>query len=70
MKYATTYNLTAYDADTGKEVFSWPNVVDDQHARPSTNAVITDPAEQEFIVIGVHYNSTAADWRVDVRRFK
>jgi hypothetical protein len=68
-KYANIYTLTAYDADTGKEVFSWPNVVDDQRARPATNAVIT-AAEQQFIVIGVHYNSTAADWHIDVRQVK
>lgn len=70
VKYATTYTLTAYDADTGKEVFSWPNVVADQQARPATNAIIAGPSGQQFIVIGVRYYSMAADWRIDVRQVK
>lgn len=67
MKYARTYSLRAFDVATGKELWHWPVVLDDQKARPHTNAFITGPDEKNWLVVGVLADSTAGDWRIDVR---
>jgi hypothetical protein len=68
MRYATTYRLTAFDVETRKQLFQWPNIADTDRARPATNDTITDPDEQNWLVVGVHYDSTSSDWRIDVKK--
>jgi hypothetical protein len=58
------YNLTAYDADTGKQVFYLPNVAANHWFAESD--VINHDGDQ-WIVIGVRADSTAEERRVDVR---
>jgi len=68
MRYVSTYSLTAFDVDSGKQVFHWTNIVDAERARPAKNATITCTHGQDWLVVGVHYDSTASDWRIDVRK--
>jgi len=68
MRYASTYSLTAFDVETGKQVFHWPTGADAESARPAKNATITDPDGQDWLVVGVLYESTASDWRIDVKK--
>ena len=67
MAYAHLYNLTGFDADTKQQVFQWLNVVAKDCARPVSRDTISHE-DQEWIVIGVLYDSTATDWKVDVRK--
>jgi hypothetical protein len=58
------YNLTAYDADTGKQVFYWFQVA------PNHQFVAGDVIDHDgdqWRVIGVRGDSTADERRVDVR---
>jgi hypothetical protein len=58
------YNLTAYDADTGKQMFYWPNVAANHWFAESD--VINYDGDQ-WRVVGVRADSTAEERRVDVR---
>jgi hypothetical protein len=44
-RYTTAYSLTAYDVETGKELFQWPNIADTERARPSANDTIIAPMD-------------------------
>ena len=58
------YNLTAYYADTGKQVFYWSQVA------PNHQFVAGDVIDHDgdqWMVIGVRGDSTAEERRVDVR---
>jgi hypothetical protein len=66
MKYATTYTLRAYEVDTGKLAFEWKTVAD--RARPVKNDIIEDNDCEDWVVVGVHYVSTASEWSIDVQR--
>jgi hypothetical protein len=57
------HNLTAYDADTGKQVFYWPNVLTRHLVK---NDIIPHDGKQ-WRVIGVRGDSTADEWHVEVR---
>ena len=67
MAYAHIYNLTGFDAETKQQVFQWLNVVAKDCARPVARDTISHE-DQDWIVIGVLYDSTATDWKVDVRK--
>jgi hypothetical protein len=59
-----TYNLTAYDADTGKQVLYWFQVA------PNHQFVAGDVIDHDgdqWMVIGVRADGTAEERRVDVR---
>ena len=58
------YNLTIYDADTGKQVFCWFQVVSD-HPFIAGNVIEHDG--DQWMVIGIRGDSTAEERRVDVR---
>jgi hypothetical protein len=58
------YNLTAYDADTGKQVFYWPNM-SAKHMFVANEVIDRD--DEQWIVIGIRGDSTAEERRVDVR---
>jgi hypothetical protein len=58
------YNLTAYYADTGKQVFYWFQVAPN-HQFVAGNVI--DHAGDQWMVIGVRGDSTAEERRVDVR---
>jgi len=68
MRYVSTYSLTAFDADSGKQLFQWPNIADAERIRPTKNATIIDLQEQHWLVVGVLDESTASDWRIDVKK--
>jgi len=67
MAYANIYNLTAFDADTKQQVFQWLNVLAKDYARPVARDTISHE-NQNWIVIGVLYESTAIEWKVDVKK--
>ena len=67
MANAHTYNLTAFDADTEQEIFQWLNVVAKDCPRPVARDTISHE-DQDWIVIGVLGESTATEWKVDVRK--
>ena len=58
------YNLTAYDGDTGQQVFYWLQVA--PHHRFVAGDVIVHDGDQ-WMVIGIRGDSTAEERRVDVR---
>jgi hypothetical protein len=58
------YNLTAYDADTGKQVFYWFQVAPN-HQFASGDVI--DHDGDQWMVIRVRGDSTADERRVDVR---
>jgi hypothetical protein len=58
------YNLTAFDADTSKQVFYWFQIA------PNHQFVAGDVIDHngdQWMVIGVRGDSTAEERRVDVR---
>ena len=61
------YNLTAYDADTGKQVFYWPNV-SAKHLFVANEVI--DHDDEQWIVIGVRNDTTEKERRIDVRLVK
>jgi hypothetical protein len=65
-----TYTLTAYDAETGKTVFEWPNIFAATRDRPPTDSIVVGPDDKGWRVVGVRSESTHAHWCVDVRRAK
>jgi hypothetical protein len=67
MPYAEIYNLTVFDADTKQELFHWLNVAAKDHSRPAARDTISHEG-QNWVVIGVLYDSTATDWKVDVKK--
>jgi hypothetical protein len=67
-RYTTAYSLAAFDVETGKQVFQWPNIADTERARPAANATIIAPDGQHWLVIGVLYDSTVSEWRIDVKK--
>jgi hypothetical protein len=58
------YNLTAYDADTGKQVFYWFQVAPNQQF---ASGDVIDHDGDQWMVIRVRGDSTADEHRVDVR---
>jgi hypothetical protein len=58
------YNLTAYDADTGKQVFYWSQVAPNHQFVAGD---VIDHDRDQWMVIGVRGDSTAEERRVDVR---
>jgi len=67
MTYADNYNLTVFDADTKQQVFQWLNLVATDWARPVARDTISYE-DQDWIVIGVLCESTATEWKVDVKK--
>ena len=61
------YNLTAYDADTGKQVFYWPSV-SAKHLFVASEVI--DHDEEQWIVVGVRDDTTEKERRIDVRLVK
>lgn len=59
-----SYNLAAYDVDTGKQVFYWPNVAGNHWFAESD--VINHDGDQ-WRVIGVRTDTTDKERHVDVR---
>jgi hypothetical protein len=59
MQYVSTYSLTAFDANTGKQVFHWPNIADAERARPTKDATITDPEGQDWLQLESAANGRA-----------
>lgn len=57
------YNLTAFDADTGKQVFYWFQIARNQFVAGD----VIDHDGDQWMVIGVRADSTAEERRVDVR---
>jgi hypothetical protein len=41
-----TYTLTAYDAETGKTVFEWPNIFVATRDRPPTDSTVVGPDDK------------------------
>lgn len=64
MPTAETYRLIAYDTETGKEVFNWPNTVQVDPGRPGAG----DEIEDGWKIVGVRDTSTRSLWMVDVKK--
>jgi hypothetical protein len=58
------YNLTAYCADTGKQVFCWFQAVPNHQFVAGS---VIDHDGDQWMVIGGRGDSTAEERRVDVR---
>jgi hypothetical protein len=67
MPAENTYSLSAFDHETGKQLFHWPVVKVEDIARPGINAIITDAEGQHWRVLRVRPGSTYGNWHVDVR---